>query len=108
MSRVAKKPIQMPKGVDFSVTASHVTVKGPKGTLSLAKPVGVEFKLDDGVLLELGRDQAKHPLAERVSRFTNHYAAVSGAAKGRMQNIGAVDMRYPNGFALRPKAAGQS
>jgi cell division protein FtsQ len=80
------------------------------------KPVAVhlsareawQIKLDDGVLLELGRDQAKHPLAERVSRFTNHYTAVSGAAKGRMQNIGAVDMRYPNGFALRPKAAGQS
>lgn len=77
------------------------------------KPVAVhlsareawQIKLDDGVLLELGRDQVKHPLAERVSRFTSHYAAVSGAAKGRMQTIGTVDMRYPNGFALRPRAA---
>jgi cell division protein FtsQ len=80
------------------------------------KPVAVhlsareawQIRLDDGVLLELGRDQAKHPLTERLNRFTNHYAAVSGPARSRLQSIGAVDMRYPNGFALRPRAAGQS
>ncbi|MDP1735291.1 MAG: cell division protein FtsQ/DivIB [Sulfuritalea sp.] len=60
-----------------------------------------QLKLDDGVLLELGRDQAKHPLAERLNRFTTHYAAVSSSAKNRLQTIGVVDMRYPNGFALR-------
>lgn len=60
-----------------------------------------QLKLDDGVVLELGRDQPKHPLAERLSRFTTHYAAVSSSAKGRLQTIGLVDMRYPNGFALR-------
>ncbi len=67
-----------------------------------------QLKLDDGVVLELGRDQAKHPLAERVERFAAHYTAASSAARGRLAGIGAVDMRYPNGFALRPKAAGQS
>lgn len=80
------------------------------------KPVAVQLsareawqvRLDDGVVLELGRDQSRHPLTERLSRFTSHYAAASGAAKGHMQTIGAVDMRYPNGFALRPKGAGQS
>lgn len=60
-----------------------------------------QIKLDDGVLLELGRDQLKHPLTERLNRFTTHYAAVSGSAKSRLQTVGAVDMRYPNGFALR-------
>ena len=60
-----------------------------------------QLKLDDGVVLELGRDQPKHPLAERLSRFTTNYAAVSRAARGRLQAIGAVDMRYPNGFALK-------
>lgn len=60
-----------------------------------------QLKLDDGVVLELGRDQPKHPLAERLHRFTTHYAAVSGSAKARLQTIGVVDMRYPNGFALR-------
>jgi cell division protein FtsQ len=67
-----------------------------------------QLRLDDGVVLELGRDQAKHPLAQRLHRFTSHYAEVSHSAKGRLQTIGVVDMRYPNGFALRPKGAGPS
>jgi cell division protein FtsQ len=64
-----------------------------------------QLKLDDGVVLELGRDQPKHPAAERLSRFTTHYAAVSSSAKNRLQTIGVVDMRYPNGFVLRGIAA---
>ena len=60
-----------------------------------------QLKLDDGVVLELGRDQPRHPLAERLNRFTTYYATVSSSAKNRLQTIGVVDMRYPNGFALR-------
>jgi cell division protein FtsQ len=80
------------------------------------KPVAVhlsareawQVKLDDGVTLELGRDQPKHPLAERLDRYASNYAAASAAVKGRLPAIGTVDMRYPNGFALRPRTAGQS
>ena len=60
-----------------------------------------QIKLDDGVVLELGRDQPRHPLAERLARFTTHYASVSSLVKSRLQTIGVVDMRYPNGFALK-------
>lgn len=60
-----------------------------------------QLKLDDGVVLELGRDEPKHPLAERVQRFASHYAAAASAAAGRLPGIAVVDMRYPNGFALR-------
>ena len=67
-----------------------------------------QVKLDDGVVLELGRDQAKHPLAERLDRYAANHAAASTAVAGRLPAIGAVDMRYPNGFALRPRASGQS
>jgi len=42
MSRVAKKPIALPKGVEFAVGKDAITVKGPKGTLSFATPAGVE------------------------------------------------------------------
>ena len=34
MSRVGKSPIAVPKGVDVSITADQITVKGPLGTLS--------------------------------------------------------------------------
>jgi large subunit ribosomal protein L6 len=48
MSRVAKKPIELTKGVDFNATDDTFTVKGPKGTLTMARPAGVDTKIEDG------------------------------------------------------------
>jgi cell division protein FtsQ len=66
--------------------------------LTLTAREAWQVRLDDGVLLDLGRDQPKQPLAERLDRFTAHYAAAREKARAP---IAAVDMRYPNGFALR-------
>ena len=41
MSRVAKKPVVLPKGVEVQVGGDEITVKGPKGTLKLITPPGV-------------------------------------------------------------------
>jgi len=51
MSRVAKKPIALPKGVDCQITADAVSVKGPKGTLSTARPKDVDVKIDNGSIV---------------------------------------------------------
>ena len=48
MSRVAKKPIALPKGVELNIQADSVGVKGPKGTLSIARPAGVDVRVEDG------------------------------------------------------------
>jgi cell division protein FtsQ len=62
-----------------------------------------QVRLDNGLLLDLGRDQAKLPLATRVARFTEYYP---NAIKRSQVQIVAVDMRYPNGFTLRPARNG--
>ena len=48
MSRVAKKPIALPKGVEVSVANDAIIAKGPKGTLSVAKPANIALKVEDG------------------------------------------------------------
>ncbi|GAB4191231.1 MAG: 50S ribosomal protein L6 [Roseiflexaceae bacterium] len=51
MSRIGKKPISVPKGVDVTIgEGNFVTVKGPKGTLSQQLPPQVLIKLEDGTL----------------------------------------------------------
>jgi large subunit ribosomal protein L6 len=50
MSRVAKNPIPLPKGVEVSVTGRTVTVKGGKGSLSFVLHDAVEVAQDDGAL----------------------------------------------------------
>ncbi len=63
------------------------------------------LKLEDGMLIELGREQAKAPIRMRLQRFVDYYPTLSDPRHGRPV---AVDMRYPNGFALRfPASAGQ-
>lgn len=47
MSRVGKKPIAVPSGVEFSVKDNVVTVKGPKGTLK-KEFNNITIKLEDG------------------------------------------------------------
>ncbi|MCW8806625.1 MAG: 50S ribosomal protein L6 [Rhodanobacter sp.] len=49
MSRVAKKSISLPKGVELNVAADNISVKGPKGTLSMHHLPGVSVVVDNGV-----------------------------------------------------------
>ena len=57
-----------------------------------------QLRLSNGLTLELGRDQLKEPVLERLSRFVAFYAQTLGQLNRRLDY---VDLRYPNGFALR-------
>ena len=48
MSRVGKKPITLPKGVEVKVDAAGVHVKGPKGTVSTPILDGISVAVKDG------------------------------------------------------------
>ena len=48
MSRVAKKILPMPKGVELKDADGILSIKGPKGTLTMAKPAGVSVSNDNG------------------------------------------------------------
>jgi large subunit ribosomal protein L6 len=71
MSRIGRKPIEVPKGVTVSITKDTVSVKGPKGTLNLAPHKAVEIKHaqeegKDVIVFErkgnLGPERAAHGL----------------------------------------------
>ena len=44
MSRVAKKPVALPKGVECTVANDEISVKGPKGTLKMGSLAGVDVE----------------------------------------------------------------
>ncbi len=44
MSRIGRKPLEIPKGVTVSITKDTVSTKGPKGTLSLKRHKDIEIK----------------------------------------------------------------
>jgi ribosomal protein L6P/L9E len=51
MSRIGKKPIPLPKGVEVKLTGGLVEVKGPKGQLAQSLPPGVSMVLEDGQIV---------------------------------------------------------
>ena len=50
MSRIGRKPIVIPAGVDVKIDGSTVTVKGPKGTLSRTVHQNMNVAVEDGVI----------------------------------------------------------
>ena len=92
MSRVAKKPISLPKGVEFKTTDDQVTVKGPKGTLSLAKPNGVQFVVEDGVLQLSAADAADLPMAGTARAILANM--VQGVSEGFTRKLELVGVGY--------------
>lgn len=71
-------------------------------SLNVSPRLALQLRLDDGLIVELGRQQAKATLYQRLERFVEHYPAF---LKTVGQRPSVVDMRYPNGFALRIAAA---
>jgi large subunit ribosomal protein L6 len=59
MSRIGKKPVVLPKNVTATVEGQKVTVKGPKGQLSLTLVEDVEVKLEDGSISVNPRSDSK-------------------------------------------------
>ena len=92
MSRVAKKPIALPKGVEFNIQSDNVSVKGPKGTLSIAKPSGIEVKLEDGNARLSANDDSLVPLAGPLRAILANM--VKGVSEGFERKLELVGVGY--------------
>jgi len=50
MSRIGKKPVAIPSGVTAEISEGMLSVKGPKGTLSLGLSDLIDYKVEDGAI----------------------------------------------------------
>lgn len=75
MSRVAKNPVELPKGVELTLTGNNVSVKGPKGAMSLAANNEVVVSQEEGAITIAPRSG---------SRFSN---AIAGTTRALLQNM---------------------
>ena len=89
MSRVAKKPVAITKGVELNVQPESISVKGPKGTLSVAKPVGIEVNIEDGSALLSANDPALVPLTGTLRAIVaNMVHGVSAGFERKLELVG--------------------
>ncbi len=71
MSRIGKRPIEVPAGVSITVEPGRVAVVGPLGTLQQDVPNRMQIAQEDGVLTvtrptERGEDRALHGLTRTL------------------------------------------
>ena len=77
MSRIAKMPVKLPQGVNATVAADAVTVKGAKGALTL--------KLADGLSVAQQDQSLVVVIAE--GKATNERVAAAGATRANLANM---------------------
>jgi len=102
MSRVAKEPIQVPKGVDVSVSGQTVSAKGPKGNESVVVHDTVSPNFEDGVLGVKPNDESKGSVAMAGTMRSLLNNLVVGVSTGFEKKL---ELR---GVGYRAQAQGQS
>ena len=88
MSRIGKKPIDLPQAVSVDIKDSLVKVKGPKGELSYTFPYGTSVSLEGGKVMvgrgsDLKKDRALHGLVR--SLLSNMVTGVSQGYKRELE-----------------------
>ena len=92
MSRVAKKPVAIAKGVELNVQPELISVKGPKGTLSVIKPVGIEVNIEDGNAQLSANDASLVPLTGTLRAIVANM--VKGVSEGFERKLELVGVGY--------------
>lgn len=82
MSRIGKLPIQIPSGVTITVDSDTVSVKGPKGELTVPHLSDVTVTSDDGVISVVRKDDERTAKSQHGLQRTLINNAVEGVTKG--------------------------
>jgi large subunit ribosomal protein L6 len=92
MSRVGKKPITIPSGVDVKIHDSEIEVKGPKGTLRTPIPNGISFKVEDNSLIAERQNDDQSAFHGLGRALANN--AIVGVTEGFKKELDLVGVGY--------------
>jgi large subunit ribosomal protein L6 len=124
MSRTGKKPVTVPSGVTASIADGQLSVKGPKGSLSLPMADEVTYSIEDGVIAVKPANDSKRArafwgmqrtlVANLITGVTEGYTKkllITGVgyradAKGKVLNLKLgyshdVDFEIPEGIEIK-------
>ncbi len=94
MSRIAKKPIALPKGVEVSVDGQAVAIKGAKGSMELSLHPTVTLMREDGELKVIPKSEAgeHRAMAGTMRSLVNNM--VTGVSQGFERKLQLVGVGY--------------
>ncbi|MEI7749922.1 MAG: 50S ribosomal protein L6 [Candidatus Moraniibacteriota bacterium] len=101
MSRIGKKPVIVPQGIEASMKANILTVKGPKGTLSFTHHVDVAIAIAEGEITVTKKGESKRASALWGTTTKMVGNMIEGVTKGFQEQLEL------NGVGFRMAVAGK-
>jgi large subunit ribosomal protein L6 len=94
MSRIGKKPVELPSGVTASVSGQTIEVKGPKGTRSFSATDDVSFAVEDNVVTITPRGSSKRARQQWGMSRTMVANLVTGVTTGFKKELEIQGVGY--------------
>lgn len=92
MSRIAKAPIELPSGVECKISGGEVSVKGPKGNLTMIVHPAISFEQEDNNLKVVPANDSAIPMAGTFRSLVNNM--VQGVSNGFEKKLTLVGVGY--------------
>ncbi len=94
MSRIGKKPIPIPSGVEVKIGQNAVEVKGPKGSLHTPVSALLEYALKDGNVEITRKDDSREARAQHGLRRTLLANCINGVHQGFSKTMEVIGVGY--------------
>jgi large subunit ribosomal protein L6 len=94
MSRIAKYPVPLPKGVDISIASGQISIKGPLGTIARPADPNVEVKKEGEQLLFKALGNSNHANAMSGTMRALVSNMVTGVTKGFEKRLALVGVGF--------------
>jgi len=102
MSRVGKKPIEIPKDITITYTDKKITVKGTKGSIEHFVHENVDLKIENNIIEVIPKDQSRSNRAYQGLTRSIVSNMVTGVTKGFERTLEI------NGIGYRAEASGNT
>ncbi|AHE51722.1 50S ribosomal protein L6 [Sphingomonas sanxanigenens] len=94
MSRIGKKPVPVPAGVTATIDQGKLSVKGPKGTLSMPLADDVSYEVQDGQIAVQPANETKRARAFWGMQRTLVQNLVTGVTEGFSKTLVITGVGY--------------
>ena len=94
MSRIGNRKLEIPAGVTIDITDGVVTVKGPKGELSLNIVDNIEVKVSENELEVTRKDESNRSKSMHGTTNANISNMIEGVTKGFQKQLEIVGVGY--------------
>ena len=94
MSRIGKKPVPVPAGVTATIEGGQISVKGPKGTLSMPLAEDITYAVEDGAIAVQPANDTKRARSFWGMQRTMVANLVTGVTEGFTKTLEITGVGY--------------